>query len=31
MEDSNTKGDLNYGSWAQELSEENNINMWLRD
>ena len=31
MEDSGSKGNLNGGSLAQMISEENNISMWFRD
>jgi hypothetical protein len=27
---SRAEGDLNYGGLVQEVSEENNISMWLR-
>ena len=31
MEASGAEGDLNYGGLAQEVSEETNVNMWVRN
>jgi hypothetical protein len=31
VEDSGSEGNLKYGSLAQEVSKENNINMWSGD